>query len=465
MYFPINIAGGTYRHKDLTLSAQETINFWPQRQKAGNEKATYTLESFYGLKAFASSGLGINRGMKEYQGVLYKLNGTTLSSVSSSGVFTTLGTIPGTSRAVFDGVSGTLVIVADGVAYTWDGSTFTAATDIDFESPQTVTVLNLHAIYDGDNGRFGVAGVGTPLDIDALDYATAESKGDELLRPYAFGSVVYMFGSKVIEQWWNSGEGEPPFDKVQGGLVNIGLAAVHSVADDDQGIFFLADDDQVYYMVEGVTEPLLPDVLVRTIREMSIKSDAKGWVATLDGQTFYFLKFTDGDRTFIYPKGGEWFELSSGVDGGRYVGDDYAKCYGKHLIANEAGDIYELDGDTYTENGEVIRRVRTLSPIHSGLLGQSGKELEIGYFKLIGKAGTGLLTGQGSTPKVVLQYSPDGENFSTEIQGNVGKMGATGTEIIFDVNEAYESWIFRIISTDPVYSSWHGAAIEAELGI
>lgn len=462
-YFPINLAGGTYKHKDLSLTAQRTINFMPQRQDAGNAKSPYILESFYGLKPFASAS-GKNRGEFEHGGVLYKLNGTTLSSVDSSGVFTTLGTIPGSGRAVFDGLSDTLIIVADGVAYTWDGSTFTTATDTDFESPYTVTVLNSQAIYDGDGGRFGTSGVGTPLNIDGLDYATAESKSDFLLRPYAYGSIVYMFGSKAIEQWWNSGERNPPFDKVQGGLINIGLGAVHSLAQDDQGLYFLGDDNQAYYMAGGVPTPLLPDVLVRAVSGFAIRSDAKGWTMQVDGQWFYVLKFTDGDSTFIYPKGGEWFELSSGLKGKRYRGDGYVFCYGKHLISTENGDILELDINTFKDDGNTIRRVRTLSPIHSGLLGQPGKELEIGYFKLIGKTGTGLLTGQGSAPQVVLQYSPDGENFSTEIVGSVGKMGQM-TEIIFDIGEAYENWIFRLISTDPVYSSWHGAAIDAELCI
>ena len=182
----------------------------------------------------------------------------------------------------------------------------------------------------------------------------------------------------------------------------------------------------------------------------------------LDGQWFYVLKFPDADRTFIYPKGGQWFELSSGVDGGRYQGDGYVYAFGKHLVPDENGNIFELDIDTFAENGSVIRRVRTLAPIHGGMFGVPGKEIEISSFRLVGKTGTGILTGQGSDPVVMLQWSYDGENFNTETWGYVGEMGVF-TEILFDVNEAHENWIFQIVSTDPVYSSWHAAGIEMQV--
>ena len=64
----------------------------------------------------------------------------------------------------------------------------------------------------------------------------------------------------------------------------------------------------------------------------------------------------------------------------------------------------------------------------------------------------------------MLEYSNDGENFSTEIWGNVGEMGQTA-EVIFDIGESHENWIFRISSTDPVYSCWHTAGIEFQVGV
>jgi len=462
-YLPVILAGGTFKAKDLSLTAQRTVNFWPQIQDAKNARSPYTLESFYGLKPFAT-GEGLNRGIFAHQDILYKLSGTTLFSVNSSGIKTTIGTVAGDSQAVFDGLSSTVIITADGVAYTWDGTTFTVGTDTDFESPDTVTVLNSQALYNGAGGRFGVSDVGLPLTINALNYATAESKADILLRPYAYGNIVYMFGSEAIEQWWNSGTGNPPFDRVEGGMINIGLGAVHSVASDDKGVYFFGADNQVYYLLGGVPTPLLPREIVRDIAALPTRGDAIGWAMEVDGQWFYVLKLPIGNKTYIFPKGGQWFELSSGTTGDRYNGDGYAFAYGRHFIADETGNILELDGDTYTDNGATIRRERVLSPIHGGLFGKPGKELEIAYMRIIGKTGTGILAGQGSDPQISLSYSQDGENFGNEIWGDVGKMGVL-TTIDFDIGESFDNWVFKLVSTDPVYSSWYSAGIEVEMGI
>jgi len=462
MYRQIPLAGGTYKHTDLSLSAQRTINFWPQRQDNRDAKSPYILESFPGLKAF-SSGSGLNRGMFEHLGTLYKLTGTTLTSVDNMGNRTTIGTIPGDGRAIFDGFLTGIVLTANGVAYWWNGATLTTGTDGDFETPDSVTVINNQAVYDGDNGRFCISDVGAPLTINALNYGSAEYQADSLQRVYAFLTTIYMMGVNSIEQHWNNPQVEnPPVSRIEGGAINYGLGAVHSVANDGREIYFFGTDRQVYSLLGAAAAPLLPKVIAREIQSFTTVSDAVGWCMCLDGQWFYVLKFPTADRTFIYPKGGQWFELSSGVDGGRYIGDSYAYCFGKHLIADETGNIFELDNATYAENSQVIRRVRTLSPVHGGLFGAPGKEIEISSFKLTGKTGTGILTGQGSDPVAMLQYSPDGENFSTEIWGYVGQMGVL-TEIIFDIGQAYDNWIFRIVSTDPVYSNWHAAAIEVEI--
>jgi len=463
MYREIALTGGSEKHTSLQLSSQRTINLWPQIQPTGNEKSIYILESFYGLKAF-STNTGLNRGVFEHRGVGYHLTGTSLSRVETNGTHTNLGTIPGDSQATFDGINDSIIVVADGVAYQWNETTdtFNTGSDSNFETPQSVAVLNSQALYDGDEDRFVVSDVGAPLTLNALNFAEAEYKADNLERPYAFETIVYMFGSRTIEQWWNPGTGTPPFERIEGGLTNRGLGAVHSIADDGENIYFFGADDQAYSLVGSQETPLLPLSEVREISKFTTKTDAVGWTMLLDGQWFYVLKFKIADRTWIFPRGGQWFELSSGLLRGRYIGDGYMFVYDKHLIANESGDIFELDIDTFDENGSDIKRERTFSPFHSGLFGKPGYEIEITFLVLLGEKGTGLLTGQGSDPVIILQYAPDGETFGNEIWGKAGKLG-TRPVILFEINDTLASWTFRLSSTDPVYSNWHAAAVEMEL--
>lgn len=463
MLFPLNLTGGTYKHKSLPLSAQKTINFWPQLQSNAGAKSSYVLESFPGLVLF-SAGANRNRGMFTHKGVVYQVSGTQLFSVDSAGARTFLGDVPGTGRCIFDALVDSIIFVTEGLVYEWDQTSLNIGTPADFETPRSVTVINNQAIYDGDESRFCVSDVGLPLTINGLNYGSAESKADEIVRPFAFNEVVRMFGTETIEGWWNSGSGNPPFDRLEGGILNIGLAAIESVAVNDRNLYFLGTDSQVYVISGGDAVPISPQPLTREIDQFSTPSDAIGWCMNYQGQEFYVLTFITDDRTFIYPEGGEWFQLSSGVVGGKYIGQGYALCYQKHLICDKDSNIYYLDDSTYSENGSVIQRTRDSAPIHGGLFGQPGKTIEMGSLVLIMETGTGTVS--DTDPMVMLSFSDDGgKTWSEQMFGDIGSMGEFQREVRWDGLGAFESRIIRIQTSDDVYYSIHSAAVEIEVGI
>ena len=451
----INLTGGTYTHKSLPLSAQITRNWWPQLQDNASTKSPYILESFPALKLWTTTVGNADRGMLEHQGLLYKVTGTTLYSIASDKTVTTLGTIAGAARCILFGFGSSVVIVTDGSVYEWDGS-LTLATDVDFETPNTGAHLNNQAIYDGDGGRFGVSNVGDPI-----------SNADNLLRVYVFDQIAYMLGEKTIEPWWNSGVGSPPFDRIEQGIIPIGLGAIHSVANDDQFMYILGDDSQVYAIKGSTPQVISTQAISRAISEYGTITDAIGWTMTLQGQSMYVLTFPTELRTWIYPAGGQWFEWSSGNTGSRSISNSYAFAYRKHLIGDyTTGNIYELDFNSYTNNGETIIRTRDTAPLHGGLFGAAGKKIEMSRFELILENGNGLISGQGSDPVIMLSFSDDGgRTFGTEMWGRTGKLGEYQWKVEWFVLGSFTERIIRVKTSDPVYYSIHSSATDIELGI
>ncbi len=460
MLVPINLTGGTYSHKSLPLSAQKTVNFWPQLQTNPGAKSVYILESFPGLTLFSTGG-NKERGTFAHNGVLYQVSGTDLVSINSSGVRTVLGVIPGKGRCIFDAMIDSVIIVTGGRVFEWDGSTLAEGDPSDFETPNAVTVLNSQAIYDGNESRFCVSDVGEPLAINGLNYGAAEAKADALVRPYAFNEVVRMFGTETTEGWWNSGAGNPPFDRLEGGIVNVGLKAIESIGANDRNLYFLGSDSQVYRMSGGDVTPVSPQPLTREIDNFTNASDAIGWCMNYQGQEFYVLTFIADDKTYIYPENGEWFELSSGVSGGRYIGQGYAYIYGKHLIVDKDSHVYQLSDSSYSENGNVIQRTRDSAPIHGGLFGVPGKQLEMNSLVLIMETGVGTLA--NTDPVVMLSFSDDGgKTWSEQMFGDVGPMGAFLYEVRWDCLGTFDSRIIRIQTSDAVHYSIHSASAEIE---
>lgn len=472
MLIPINITGGSYEHKSRPLSKQVTRNFWPQLQGTKKGRSEYILQSFYGLKDFYDgSGATMDRGMLQNQGTLYKITDTSLYTVSSAGVHTLLGTIPGTNRCIIKALGAQIIIAnGHGLIYVWDGSSLTQNTSANLGTPRGVAVLNNQAIYDAGTGQgFDVSDVGLPSTIDGLNNASAESASDELLIPYAWRETLYLFGRETIELWWNSGQGNPPFDKVQGAVINMGLGGIYSVADTPDFQFFFGSDRQFHSLTPGtsaVDTVISTPAMAKEIAEYATVDDCIGWTMELEGQWFYVATFPTQDVTWVFPVGGEWFQWGSS-DTGRIRANSYAYAFGKHLVAeHDSGSIYELDAETYTDASETITRTRDTAPIHAGLLGADNKEFEINSFELILETGIGLLSGQGSDPRVMVSVSRDGgKTFGTERFLKVGALGERVKVRTNGLGRFRSACVIRVRVSDPIYWAIYSANIDAEVCI
>ena len=131
MLVPLNITGGSYLSRSRPLSAQVTRNFYPELQDDPFTQDRYVLQPWPGLKLFGSSS-GADRGMYEHQGVLHKVSGISLYTVSSTGVHTLRGTVLGSLPVVMTGMGNdVLVTTGEGKIYVSNGTTVVESTDID----------------------------------------------------------------------------------------------------------------------------------------------------------------------------------------------------------------------------------------------------------------------------------------------------------------------------------------------
>lgn len=471
MLIPFNLTGGDYQHKSRPLSNQVTRNFWPQIQASPKAKSNYILQSFYGLKTFKEMSGAVDRGMLQNQGILYKVTDTTLYTVASNGTHTPLGTIPGSNRCIIKAMGAQIIIAnGSGLIYIWDGTSLTQNTDINLGTPKGVAVLNSQAIYDAGTGQgFDVSDVGTPGIINGLNNASAETASDNLLIPYAYRETLYLMGSETIELWWDSGQGNPPFDKIQGAIINMGLDAIYSVADNPDFIFFFGIDKQVHTLTGGsssVDTVISTPALAKIFQGYSVTSDSIGWTMELEGQWFYVLTFPTQDITWVFPVGGEWFQWGSSLSG-RIRANSYTEIFGKRLVADyQSGNIYELDPETYTDASETIVRTRITAPIHGGLFKQDGCQFEINRLELILETGVGLIEGQGSNPSIGVSFSRDGgKTFGTERFVKVGGLGNTRQKAILTNCGRFSECAIRIRVSDPIYWAIYSAVADIDVCI
>lgn len=443
------MCGQTYQDRSPQLSAQLTCNMYLGKGREGESR--FVLYDFPGCKPFVT-GVGADRGMTLFNEQVYHVQGSTLYRISSGGTATTIGTINGAGRCIFRNDGSLLVIVADGVVYVYDGTTLTVENDADLESPNGVAYLNNQFLFDGDGGRFVSADAGT-TDIDGLSYATAESHPDDIMIPYDFGQLVYMFGRHSIEPWFNSGTGSPPFDRLEQGIIQIGLGAIYSVANNESFLFFVSDSGAIYQLSGSNAERISTPAIEYLIKDYD-RSSAVGFCFTWHGQDFYQVSFNE--KTLLYSNTyNYWVELSYGLYGDRHLANSYVYAYGKHLVADYAsGNVYELDALTYTDNGEVRLRSRIMPPLNGAQVGLHGRRITVGRLQLDMEVGVGLITGQGSTPQIMCEWSNDG-GFTWGNQSFV-EIGETGNYMqkveFFQFANGY-SLVAKITCSDPIYLS------------
>lgn len=468
MLVPLNVTGPSSESRSKFLSNQKTLNLYPEM--VGKD---FVLNSFPGLATF-STGNGPCRGGIEHLGVMYQVSGGSLYSINSSGTRTNLGTIAGVARCIFDGIGESIVIVTAGTVYEWDGSTLTEITDVDLEDPNSCAHINNQMLFDGEGGRFASSDVDDASSIAGLNYATAESNADDLVRVWVYDKIAWMMGDKTLEPWENTGSGNPPFSPILGAIIQVGLAALHSVAKNDNGFYFLGDDKRIYF-VQGVQETNVTTInLANEIEGFTTLDDAEGNCFQFQNQNFYLITFPTERRSFCFNESvgieNGWFELSSASsETERYLGSAFIYFNNKTYVTDtSSGDIYELDKDTFDEFGNEIIRIRDSGTFHGGLVGAAGKLITMNRLELLLETGIGTAEqdAENEGPYVMLSWSDDGgRTFSTEQPAPAGRAGEFNWKVEWFGLGSFFRRILRFRMSDSVYWCIHSAAADIEVAL
>lgn len=466
----------SYSVRSPNVDAQKCINLYAELHELGNgkERERYSLIGTPGLSTLLTLAGGVFRGcLTASNGQLFAVGGTKLYRISSTWAATELGTLNTSTGPISMADNGLQVMIVDGPnGYVWTigSATFAQITDEDFPGANQVSFVDGYFIFDVPNsGQFMITGL-TDVTVDALDIATSEGKPDPLRGHIALNREILMLNEKSGEVFYNTGNADFPFERVQGGFFETGCAARFSVAKGDGNVFFLGQDENgtgiVYVWSGGATVQRISTHAVEfSIRQFTDFSDAEGYCYQEEGHLFYVLNFPTGDTTWCFDLSTKfWHERNYSNDGAleRHRGRFHAFAHGKHIVGDYAnGKIYELSSSIYTDAGAPITR-RRRSPHVSA----NGKRVQYKEFLLDIETGVGLdgaTSTQGNDPQVMLRFSKDGgHTWSNEKWKSFGKIGERYVRPKWNNLGMARDMIFDITITDPVKVVIVGADLELE---
>ena len=461
---PIPIVGPTYTNRSLPVGSQVTQNFYVEVNKGGDE--VVSMQPFPGLKAWSSAGSGKDRGFGVRGGVLYKVSGTELYSVSSVGTAVLIGTILGSNRCTLaEDTDGNLVITNGiGKPYSYDGSSLTQGTDVDLPDASTVAYINDRVIYESATG-LSFADLDTPLTVNSANVLSSNTRADAMMSVVAHRQQVFAFGAETIEPSYFTGSGTPPYARVNNAVQQVGTCAKYSVSTNNNYIYFLDNLRQPARMSGLTVQTIGNPAIGQSIDKYSVVDDCYTVCFSFDNQDFCLFSFPSEDESWLFSEQSQlWTSLSFGVDGSQHLMSDYMYIYGRHLVSDRRnGNIYELDFETFTDNGDTIRRQRDTISINSKDLSVPGRKLFMNSLQLVIEPGASLVT---ATATVMMQYSDDnGRTWSSERWASIGDQGDYTYKVEwFGLGDFYNR-MFRFSMSDPIKWVLISAHADVEMGL
>lgn len=422
-----------------------------------------------GLTSFGTSGGTGFRGMIVVGSTLFAAWGSRIERYTSSGGAGTLvGTLNGSAKVFWarnNNATPQIVVVSppDGAFVVTSGSV-NSYPDSDLPAPNSVCFHGGYFFFSIGDGRMFASDVNSTA-VNALNFATAESKPDTLSRIVPMGGQILACGSNSMELW-----GPPinatgfPYSYVH--TIPRGLAGAYAIAGHEDGFgkgpIFVGDDNAVH-MINGYSpEKISPPDLDRLIEAVTDKSTLEASVYVAEGRSIWVLSCADWTWEFNL-NSLKWNERESyGLTRWRGTCSHYA--FGKWLTGDTtAGNILQIDATSKTEISNPLRM-----RIESGPASAFPARVRIDRVDVDLTAGVGIATGTdpiATDPNIEISVAPDGVAFGPPRLVKIGRQaiydqrvfatrfglsGVAGTRIRLDVSDPVDVGIMGLSATPRV---------------
>jgi hypothetical protein len=467
------ILGSTYVARSVNAADARMVNLYPEITEQGKEAAY--LQRCPGLLNLASIGLGPIRGLWSFSSdntVAFVVSGTQLFKINTSYTPTLLGTVAGTGPVSMADNGTQLFIAANGPSYIYNNQTnvFAPISDPDFPGAVTVGYLDGYFVFNEPNSqKIWITQLLDGTSVDPLDFASAEGSPDGVVGLIVDHRQVWVYGTNSVEVWYDTGASDFPLQRIDGAFNEIGCISAYTIAKMDNSLFWLGADARgqgIVYRANGYTGQRVSTHAVEWhIQQYGNLTDALAYTYQQDGHQFYVLIFPSANTTWVFDVAtGAWHERA-GWNNGSFTRhrSNCQMAFNNQVIVGdyENGNIYAFDMETYADNGQIQRWLRTwraLPPGQNNLKRTTHHSLQIDL-----ESGVGLNLGQGSDPQIMLRWSDDGgHTWSNEHWAPVGKIGEYYRRVFFrrlGMTLKLRDRVYELSMTDPVKTAVMGAEL------
>ena len=374
------------------------------------------------------TGPGIDRGGIEWQGILYRVMGTKLVSISSLNVVTVIGDVGGTGQVTFDYSFDYLAIASGGNLFLYRPSTgLQQVTDPDLGT--VVDVVWVDGYFMTTDGEFLiVTELNDPFSVNPLKYGSAEADPDPIVALLKVRNEVYALNRHTIEVFDNVGGSLFPFQRVEGAQVQRGAIGTHACCNFMESIAFIGggrNEAPAVWLISGSNAQKIStreiDLILEEFTETQLSNVL---VESRVDKGYRHLYIHLPDRTLVFDaeattKAGMpvWFTLTSSLVGNSlYRARNLVWVYNKWVVGDPSSVSFGYLSDSLSSHWGVLNGWEFATII----LYNESRGLIFHEMELIALTGNAIF---GTDPSIFTSYTEDGLTYSQE---RVCKAGVTG---------------------------------------
>lgn len=367
------------------------------------------------------------------------------------------------------------------------------STDGAFQGADIVDIVDNYFVYNDPNTQsWAASNILSPI-TPALSYGNKDGAPDNLVSIIVDHREVYLMGEESSEVWVDAGTFPFPFQRIPGTSTQHGIVAKFSVSRLGNSFAYLSRNirgqSQVMLM-EGYIPKRISNHAVENTLVNQYVEDAVSFTYQLEGHEVYVISFPTIDLTWAFDittsMWHKWLWCDNNNQYHRCRANCSAVFQNMVLVGDwQNGQIYELDPNNYTDNGQNVRRLRRAPHLVTDLQRQYFEELQIQfqpgvgvigattpngifYQNLIIKADQTFTIGNFDTiiigvpnqiypsqtqsnPQAMLRWSSDGgSTWSREYWVGIGQIGKYKNRAIWRRMGWARDRVYEVVVTDPV---------------
>jgi hypothetical protein len=480
MSVPIPLTSGAYEAKSVIANAQRCVNLYPEANPGETKPpAPTTHYQRPGKKLIgAPSTLGVARNLyTASNGNLFATVGNTVYFIDLNWNFFPLGQIADgvnpVSMADNGQFAGNQLVLVDGTisGYIINMTTLFMALLVDptglFTGADVVNYLQTFFLFNTiPNTQNWIISQSDSATFDALDIAAKATYPDSIVTIGVRQREVWLLGTQTTEPWFLSGAADFPFEAIPSTFVSYGCAAKYSQVFADISLFWVSknkDGKAIIVKSEGYQATKISTFAIeQELQKFTTIEDAVGTTYQIGGHIFIKFTFPSGNKTYTYDLSTkQWFQEAWADTDGVLHRDRvlfHAQAYQTSVgIDWETGMLYEIDPETYTDNGDPVQYIRSFPTITAELK-------RITHWALMAYMETGTIEDPNAPmPQLNMRYSDDGgHTWGNAVQSPLGATGEYQTVPQFQRLGMARNRVYELFWSEDMKTALNGVYIDPE---